>query len=205
MKVEKLVLLVLCTAFVMSMAPALASAQEAAEEKERVPIKPVLLVIDVQNQWMPMMAEDDRATAPDTINAAIAMFREYGYPVIRVYHSDPKRGPERGTEEFEFPRSIAVTDADPMVVKTRGSSFIDTDLEQMLKDADRNVVFMCGLSATGCVLATYFGGQERGFTCLMVKEALLSANSEYTDVIEDICYSISLADLKGVMEDPYFE
>jgi nicotinamidase-related amidase len=176
----------------------------AEEEQERKEIKPVLLVVDVQNMWMPMMAAEDRASAPGKINEAIALFREYGQPVIRVYHSDPKRGPEPGTEAFEFPDSIAVTDGDPMVVKAHPSSFMKTDLEQILLDGGRNTVFLCGLSAVGCVLATYFGAMEREFTVLMVEDALLSHKAEYTDMVESICYSLSLEDLREVLEDPHF-
>jgi nicotinamidase-related amidase len=200
LKTKRVMLLLACAAILMTW-----TLPWAEEARERVEIKPALLVIDVQNQWMPKMAEEDRATAPDSINAAIALFREYGHPVIRVYHSDPKRGPEPGTEAFEFPESIAVTDADPKVVKAHPSSFAGTDLEEILRDGDRNVVFLCGLSATGCVLATYFGGMEREFTCLMVKGALLSGNAEYTAMIDDICYSVTLEELRGVMEDSYFE
>ena len=58
----------------------------SGEENEE--LKPVLLVIDVQNIWMPMMAEEHREAAPEKINELIALFREYEYPVIRVYHSD---------------------------------------------------------------------------------------------------------------------
>ncbi|MGD9140209.1 MAG: isochorismatase family cysteine hydrolase [bacterium] len=176
----------------------------AEGEQERKEIKPVLLVVDVQNQWMPMMAQEDRASAPGKINEAIALFREYGQPVIRVYHSDPKLGPEPDTDAFDFPDSIAVLESDPKVVKAHPSSFMKTDLEKMLRDGERNVVILCGLSAVGCVLATYFGAMEREFTVLMVKEALLSHNAEYTDMVENICYSMSLEDLEEMLEDPYF-
>ena len=139
-----------------------------AEEEERIELKPALLVIDLQSVYLKMMAQEDRASAPDKINEAIALFREFGHPVIRVYHTDPKRGPKPGTEPFEFPDSIAVTDADAKVIKNHPSAFKDTDLEEILRDGDRNALFLCGLSATGCVLATYFGGTERDFMTFMV-------------------------------------
>lgn len=177
----------------------------AEEERERMEIKPALLVIDIQNEWMPMMAEEDRASAPEKINEVIALFREYGHPVIRVYHTDPERGPEPGTEPFEFPDSFAVTDDDRKVVKNHPSSFTKTDLEEILRDGDRNVVFLCGLSATGCVLATYFGALDREFIPMMVDGALLSHNAEYTKMIMDICYSVTLEEVREALEDPYFE
>jgi nicotinamidase-related amidase len=176
-----------------------------AEESESEEIKPVLLVIDVQNIWMPMMAEEDVASAPQKINESIALFRELGYPIIAVYHTDPERGPEPGTEPFEFDDSIAITDVDQKVIKNYPSSFVKTDLEEMLRENDRNVVFLCGLSATGCVLATYFGAMEREFTTLMVADALISPDAEHTKTVADICYSMTLEKVRETLEEPLQE
>jgi nicotinamidase-related amidase len=171
----------------------------SGEEKEE--LNPVLLVIDVQNIWMPMMAEEDVETAPQKINELIALFREYEYPVIRVYHSSLEHGPEPDTEPFDFPASIDVTDSDHKVIKNFSSSFTKTDLEQILRDGGHNAVFLCGLSATGCVLATYYGATDRSFPAIMVKDALLSHNAEYTKVIEDICYSMTIEEVKEALDE----
>lgn len=164
-------------------------------------MKPVLLVMDVQNTWLPLMAEEDRNAAPQKINEAISLFREFGYPVIRVYHSHPERGPELDTEPFEFLDSIAITDSDRRIVKAHASAFTKTELEQVLMEGGHNTVFLCGLSATGCVLATYFGALEREFMVLMVEETLLSNDASHTKVIEDICYSVTLEELKKAFEE----
>jgi nicotinamidase-related amidase len=171
-----------------------------AEETEEV--RPALLVIDVQNKWMPMMAEEDRQAAPERINELIALFREHGHPVIRVYHSGEAHGPEPGTEDFEFPAMFRVTGDDPMIVKQYPSSFTKTELEKLLRSEDRNVAVLCGLSATGCVLATYFGAIDRGFDVVMVKGSLLSHNADYTKVIEEICYSMTVEEVRDIMENP---
>lgn len=172
----------------------------AGEESERLDLRPALLVIDVQNIWMPRMSEEDRTSAPQRVNDAISLFRELGHPVIRVYHSDPKRGPEPGTEPFEFPASIAVTEDDLRIIKAKPSAFTETDLEQILRGQELNTVFLCGLSATGCVLATYFGAKDRGFLAAMVEGALLSHNSSYTKVIEDICSSMTVEEMREALD-----
>jgi len=185
-----------------ALAALLAAAVPGGAEEAGLPdLRPVLLVVDVQNEWLPRMSEGDMATAPKKINEVIALFRELEYPVIRVYHSDPERGPAVGTDAFEFPVSIAVTDDDPMVVKADPSSFTRTELEDMLREADRNIVFLCGLSATGCVLATYYGAMDRDFMVLMVKDALMSGNAEYTDVIEDISYTMSVEEIRELLTE----
>ncbi len=166
------------------------------QEKEKNELKPALVVMDVQNIWMPMMAEEDRQTALQRINELIALFREYEYPVIRVYHSDSGHGPEPGTEPFEFLASIDVTDDDQAVVKGFPSAFTKTDLAQTLRTDGHNTVFLCGLSATGCVLATYFGAIDREFSVIMVNGALLSHNTSYTRVIEDICHSMTVEEIR---------
>jgi nicotinamidase-related amidase len=173
------------------------------EEREKIKLNPVLMVVDVQNAWMPHMDKKDVESAPQKINELIALFREFELPVIRVYHTNLERGPEPGSEPFEFADSIAVTDEDVKIVKNYPSSFTKTNLEQVLREGEHNVVFLCGLSATGCVLATYFGAQDREFMVVMVKDTLLSNNASYTDVIEDICSSMTIDEVKETLKDPY--
>ncbi|MGB7055439.1 MAG: hypothetical protein WBE28_08985, partial [bacterium] len=64
-----------------------AQAREPAE-KEAKQMKPALLVIDIQNRYLPMMAQDEKDLALRIINGAIWLFRQHDLPVIRVYHSD---------------------------------------------------------------------------------------------------------------------
>lgn len=63
----------------------------AEEQSGKKEIKPALLLIDVQNEWMPRMSEEDRGSAPEIINEAIALFREFGYPVILSATTLPTR------------------------------------------------------------------------------------------------------------------
>jgi nicotinamidase-related amidase len=175
------------------------AALREGQEAEGVPIRPALLVIDVQNGYMPYMATEDRESALPWINDAIALFRELELPVIRVYHTDPLQGPPVDSEPFAFDRSIVVSEDDPRIVKNYPSSFVKTGLEELLREDGRNCVFLCGLSATGCVLATYFGAQEREITPVMIREALLSPKASHTDVIEEICRSMTLDQLRDLL------
>ena len=82
----------------------------AATEAKTAPvkIKPALLVIDIQNAYLPYMDEKDKKMGMEVINYFIALFRANGYPVIRVYHTDPKSGPKPDSEAFEFPKTVAI-------------------------------------------------------------------------------------------------
>ena len=172
----------------------------AAEKPAPPKMKPALVVMDVQNVWLPYMDEKDKKAGMDTINHVIALFRDNGFPVIRVYHTDPEQGPAPGTEAFEFPKTVAIRDDDPKIVKNYGSAFKKTDLDKVLRDKGVNTVFLVGLSAVGCVLATYHGADDLDYNVFMVKHALISHDATLTRSVYDICSTISYGPLKLLLE-----
>ena len=170
------------------------------DETEKKAFKPALLVIDIQNKYLEYMSDDDKRLGMRAINGAIWMFRRHDLPIILVYHTDPKWGPEPGTEPFEFPKSVIIRDDDPKVVKNYPSAFQKTDLDKILKEKGCNTLYLCGLSSVGCVLATYFGGMERDYKVFMIKEGIMSHNSDYTRVIKDICETVSFETMSFMLE-----
>ncbi len=182
------------------MIPFLLAETKNPEVKAGKQMKPALIVIDIQNRYLPMMAQDEKDLALRLINGAIWLFRQHDLPVIRVYHSDPQYGPNPGDEDFEFPESIIIKEDDPKVIKNYPSAFKKTELEKVLREKDINTVFLCGLSAVGCVLATYYGAMERDFDVFMVKEAIMSHNSEYTSVIKEITDAVTWKTMQFMLE-----
>lgn len=154
------------------------------QNEQKARIKPALLVIDIQNAYLSGMAEKDKDVSMKNINYYIQLFRACGYPVIRVYHYSKQYGPEQGTKEFEFPASVLIKPDDPKVIKTYPDGFNKTDLDKVLKEKGVNTVFICGLSAVGCVLATWIGAQNYDYKAFLIKDALLSHDSDYTNNIE---------------------
>jgi len=65
------------------------------------------------------------------------------------------------------------------------SAFVKAELDSLFKAQGVSSVFLCGLSATACVLATYFGAMERGYTAFMVKDALMSPKAIHTDTLQE--------------------
>jgi nicotinamidase-related amidase len=175
---------------IMLMVISSSSYSQEQTKKPKEQIKPALLVIDIQNAFLPMMSSD-KEMAMEYINALIDMFRKNGYPVIRVYHSSADYGVTPGTEGFEFPSSVKITPSDPKVIKTYPDGFNKTDLDRIIRDTGSNTLFLCGLSATGCVLATWIGAQNHDYKAFLVKNAIISHNSEYTDQVEEIFDAVS--------------
>ena len=163
-------------------------------------IKPALLVIDIQNAYLPRMDEKDKKLGMEMINYFIELFRIKGFPVIRVHHTDPQQGPKPGSEEFEFPKTVAVKPEDAQIIKNYGSAFKKTELDKLLKAKGCNTLFLCGLSAVGCVLATYHGAMDLDYDAFMVKDALISHRSALTQAVQEICRTIDYDALKQSLE-----
>jgi len=174
----------------------------AATEAKAAPvkIKPALLVIDIQNAYLPFMDEKDKKMGMEVINYFIALFRDNGFPVIRVYHTDLKRGPEPDSEAFEFPKTVAILPDDAKIIKNFPSAFKKTDLDKMLKAKGCNTLFLCGLSAVGCVLATYHGAMDLDYDVFMLKDALISHDAALTKSVQEICKTIDYYALKLLLE-----
>ena len=176
-----------------------AQAQDPVKPEKKA-LKPALLVIDVQNVYIPMMSESDQKIAPKYINGAIWLFRQHNLPVIRVYHTEPEWGPEPGSEDFAFPETINTEESDPQVIKNYPSAFTKTNLDSILQTTKCNTLFICGLSATGCALATYYGGIDRGYEVFMFKNGLLSHDAELTKAVEEITEAVSWTVLNLLLE-----
>lgn len=195
MKTRFLIITVLMLAFSGS----IFSQEKKDTDSKRM--KPALLVIDIQNAFLPMVEEREKGTAFYMTNTMIDLFRKEGYPVIVISHSDPENGPARDSEGFKFSEEIKILPSDPMVVKQHASGFKDTDLGKILKERNINTVFITGLSAVGCALATYIEAGDLGYNRFFVKYSLMSHSTEYTRDIEDIFSALDYETVKVMLEN----
>lgn len=177
------------------------SFSQEQKEQAKAQIKPALLVIDIQNAYLSMVPEREKDVAMYYINSLIELFRSNGYPVIRIYHLDKESGPKPSTEEFEYPTSVLIKDEDAKVIKTYGDGFNKTDLDKILKEKGSNTLFLCGLSAVGCVLATWIGAQDHDYKAFLVKNAIMSHNSNYTKNVEDMFDAVGYDVVKLILEN----
>jgi len=166
--------------------------QAQTGEPEKVLMKPALLVIDVQKQFLPMMSKEDQDRALEMMNWSIWLFRKYGLPVIRVYHTSEKWGPKPDSPGFEFHDSLKIEPSDPKVIKTYPSAFNKTELNKLLKDKGINTLFLCGLSSVGCVLATYIDAGNYDYEAFLIRDAIISHDSQYTNQVETIFNALDL-------------
>jgi nicotinamidase-related amidase len=162
------------------------SQDQEGQKDQKDQIKPALLVIDIQNAYLTMMPQREKEVAMLNINYYIQLFRSHGYPIIRIYHYSKEFGPEQNTDQFEFPTSVLIQPDDPKVIKTYPDGFNKTDLNKVIKEKGSNTLFLCGLSAVGCVLATWIGAQNNDYKAFLIKDAIMSHNEDYTNNIEEM-------------------
>jgi len=187
--------------FVLALGVSLALAKRVeAQIPQAEKMKPALLVIDIQNEFLPSMSEQDKKTAFDYINGALRRFHDKGFPVIRIYHSHPVAGPKPGSEAFEYPQSVLINPDDPKIVKTYSNAFNKTGLEKLLREKGCNVLFLCGLSADACVLATYQGAEDLDFDVFLIREALISPDSAATRFVAGMRETVSYGALKVILK-----
>lgn len=119
-------------------------------------MKPTPLVIDVQHFVLDMYPgySDSVKKHAKTMNDAIVLFRQKGLPLVVIHHEDRGLGPRSGMRAFAFHESIDVRDSDPRVVKNYPNGFNKTPLAEMLRKMSCDNVFIVGLSAVGCAIAT---------------------------------------------------
>jgi len=165
-------------------------------------MKPALLVQDVQNIWLydPDSNQDLRKSLEkriDVINAAIDWFRRKGLPVIVGYTLDEELGLVPGTESYEVPKSVHVKETDPKATKRHASAFGNPEFGAMLKEEGCDALVIVGLSASGCVLATYWSAFDWDVHPYVVQGGIASHNEEHIHFAEEICETVSLQELDG--------
>jgi nicotinamidase-related amidase len=159
--------------------------------KTKENIRPALLIIDVQNRYLSFISQRDKELAFFFINHLIELFRKHDAPIIRIYQTDNEDDPALYTDAFEYPDSIKIVPEDTKIVKNYSDSFNKTNLDSILKEKGINTLFLCGLSAVGCVLATRTGAQNNDYKAFIVRDAIMSHNTDFTKNVEVMFDAIS--------------
>ncbi len=164
-------------------------------------MKPALVVIDVQKAFFDISPTTAQSLneAIDTINAAIAMFREKGLPVISIQHMDEGDNLVPGQAGFDLPDSLNILPSDVHIHKTYGNSFNKTPLAGKLWELGVDTVILTGFCAEYCVLSTCRGAQDCDLTSIILRESLASVVPENIKFVESINDVISYGALKKVL------
>ena len=168
-------------------------------------MRPALLVLDIQNVWLydPDSNQDLRKSLEkrlDVVNQAITWFRKNRLPIFVGYTVEEEQGLVPGSESFEVPRAIHIEETDIKVTKRFASVFGNPEFGALLKKQACDTLLIVGLSASGCVLATYFGALDWEIKPYLVRGGVASHNEEHVRFAEELCDTLSLNDLDGLLK-----
>src|SRR3954447_5130190 len=126
-----------------------------------------LVVIDVQNGVVAEAVARDAVVG--NINTLVEKARSEGVPVVWVQHSDEDL--EKGSQEREYVPERRRAESEPLVHKTSGAAFEDTDLEDVLAKAGVGRLVVTGAQTDACIRSTIHGALVRGYDVTLVEDA----------------------------------
>ena len=126
-----------------------------------------LLVIDMQRGVVGAAYDVDRVVA--NINTLVDKARAERVPVVWVQHSDDDM-PE-GSESWQFIPALHRHDGEPLVLKSYGDSFEETDLESVLAARSVGRLVITGAQTDACIRSTLHGALIRGYDATLVADA----------------------------------
>jgi nicotinamidase-related amidase len=126
-----------------------------------------LLVIDVQNGVVEAAHKRDAVVA--NVGSLIEKARQEHVPVVWVQHNDAQL--ERGSDKWRIVPELTRDDAEPLVEKSYGDSFEDTDLEKVLSGLGVGRLVVVGAQTDQCIRSTLHGAVTRGYDATLVGDA----------------------------------
>jgi nicotinamidase-related amidase len=126
-----------------------------------------LMVIDVQKGVVAEAHQRDAVVA--NISTLVDKAREEGVPIIWVQHSDGQL--VKGNDDWEYVPELARQESEPLVHKSFGDAFEDTDLEAVLAKAGVGRLVVAGAQTDACIRSTIHGAFARGYDVTLVGDA----------------------------------
>jgi nicotinamidase-related amidase len=135
-----------------------------------------LLVVDVQVGVVTGSYERDAVVA--NISHLVQRARSQEVPVVWVQHSD--QGLAIDTDDWQIVPELSPEAGEPVVHKTYGDSFEDTDLEDVLAERAVGRLVVTGAQTDACIRSTLHGALVRGYDATLVGDAHTTEDlSEY--------------------------
>ena len=167
-------------------------------------MKEALLVIDVQNDYFPGGANElyKAREAEDRIIELIDESRKLERPVIYMQHFNSEGDSFfiEGTEGIEISQRIAPLPQDKVIAKRYPSSFLETELDEYLKNLGIEKLIVCGMMTHMCVDTTVRAAQDHGYAVDLVMDACATKDLEIDGEImpAETVQKVFMASLAGV-------
>ncbi|MDN3650743.1 isochorismatase family cysteine hydrolase [Reinekea marina] len=157
-----------------------------------------LLIIDMQNAFIEEYTQtDDVKTACEVINYCSQLMRSAKQPVIHI--RDVSEADELNEQELKIISDITVDPSDLHIEKHYSNGFFKTNLKETLQSLNVNFVILCGQAAEQCVVFTYNGANEAGFSATVLQEGVISPKPNRAEMLMQDRNVISHAAIRALV------
>ena len=126
-----------------------------------------LLVIDVQDGVV--SAGYQRDTVVVNVSTLVDKARDEKVAIVWVQHSDEQL--VIGSDAWQYVPELVRQDCEPVMHKTFGDAFEETDLEEVLSAAGVGRLVITGAQTDACIRSTIHGAFVRGYDVTLVGDA----------------------------------
>ncbi|HEX4134791.1 MAG TPA: isochorismatase family cysteine hydrolase [Bryobacteraceae bacterium] len=158
--------------------------------------RPLLLVIDMQNDFLDQWPAAAREDLIRSTNELTLLMRAHGYPVVWIRQefapdlSDAFSAMRekqifitiRGTTGCQVAPQLAVAASDPVVVKKRYSAFFQTSLEEILSKLQPDTLVLAGINTHACIRTTAIDAYQRDWVVVIARDCVGSYDEEHHSV-----------------------
>lgn len=157
-------------------------------------MKTALLIIDMQKDFFKSeKLQSLQSSLVGNINSLEAIARGKNMPVIWIRQEmkadmsnaplgDRKEGKPyvvTGTEGAQLVDGLEKQDGDYEIIKTRYSSFYETELEDLLKKLQIDTLILAGINTHACVRVTAIDAYQRDYSVILASECVNSWDEEH--------------------------
>jgi nicotinamidase-related amidase len=154
--------------------------------------RPVLIMIDVVNEFLEKWAPAPRQQLVRSINDLVALLRQRGHAIIWVRQefepdlsdafpemkSEGIRITIKGTAGCQIASDLAVASSDPVVIKKRYSAFHKTELNQLLQQLGPDSIILAGINTHACIRVTAIDAYQRDWETIVAADCVDSYDRE---------------------------
>jgi nicotinamidase-related amidase len=145
-----------------------------------------LLVIDVQVNVVKDAYMRDEKVA--NMAKAVEKARAASVPVIWVRHSAEDL--PLNTNGWQIVPELLPLAGEPIIEKKYRSTFVETNLEEVLAQLQVSLLYICGAETNNCVRHTSMGALENGYDIILIEDAHTTTGFEWDGFVMDAARTI---------------
>ncbi len=158
--------------------------------------KPVLIVIDMLNDFLESWESGRKERLVHSINELVGVMRSFSQPVLWVrqeFEPDLRDAfPEmrakgiqitiKGTPGCEILPELAFAPSDVVIVKKRYSAFYGTALDETLAQLGPDTLILAGINTHACIRTTAIDAYQRDWPVILATDCIGSYDQEHHEI-----------------------